>query len=403
MKILYLHTCPYIGGSSRSICFLYNELKNYNIEGIILTSKGEVEKYFNDYKFKVYKTFWVSQFDNTEYGYYRGVRWLVLLREIIFFPLALFKIIKIVKKEKIKLVHLNEGNLFIYSLFLKKFFSNIKIILHIRAVQCKKRNFRKKIFNIIADKYIDKIICIDERVKNSLDEILFKKTSIIHNGIKYYNDIKDYLKLELYEEYNKKYYFGFIGVLYKAKGIDIILKTFNILINKYKINNIKLIIAGKNSRIFKNKILKKIFEFLGIFFDMEKYIIDYIKENELDEYVEFRGFVNNPENFYKDIDILLFTTNLYAIGRPVFEAASFGLPSIVTLKEPIYEDEIIDSKNGFVINELNEEILVKKIMYIINNKEILKEVYKNVYKYFINIYDIKINAEKLFEIYKSLI
>ncbi|MCX8058996.1 MAG: glycosyltransferase [Spirochaetes bacterium] len=408
IKILYLHTCPTIGGSSRSLVLLYKELIKYNVEGIVLTSKGEVINYYKNNGFKVYIIKWLSQFDNTEYSYYKGIRWLVFIRELFYFIPSLIKVIKIIKKENVKIIHLNEGNLFIYCFFLKKLFKKIKILIHIRAIQSNKKGIRRKVFTNILKNYVDQIICIDERVKNSLNASLFYKTLVVHNGIEF-NDNNNYYfnKLKNVNLLSDCFNLGFIGVLYKAKGIDTILKAIDILINEKKLNKIKLYIAGKNSRIFKNKFFKKIVEILGLFFDMEKYIFEFIEKKNLTNYVKYLGFIKNNDDFYKKIDLLLFTTNLFAIGRPVFEAAKYGIPSIVTLKEPIFDDEIFDNYNGFTVNELNEEELANKIEYIynniFNNKNKLLEISDNVLNYFKRYFILENNANIIYNIYKNYI
>ena len=52
------------------------------VKPYLITQKGNVEKYLKKEKIKIKSTIGLSKFDNTRYGYYRGLRWLILLREI---------------------------------------------------------------------------------------------------------------------------------------------------------------------------------------------------------------------------------------------------------------------------------------------------------------------------------
>ena len=57
------------------------------------------------------------------------------------------------------------------------------------------------------------------------------------------------------------------------------------------------------------------------------------------------GHLENLENFYNKIDVLCFPSYLNALGRQIFEAAYYKIPSIVCLKKNI-SDSFLNKKTG---------------------------------------------------------
>ena len=83
--------------------------------------EGDFSKLLLENKFKVITLRGVSQFDNCEYSFYRGFRWLILLRELFYFFPTIFKLIKCKKKwGEFDIVHINDITMSIISLMIKK-------------------------------------------------------------------------------------------------------------------------------------------------------------------------------------------------------------------------------------------------------------------------------------------
>ena len=111
MKILLLHFAGPFGGSSRS---LYEMLKNLMLESkkdlelYFVTPKGTSERYFRELG-EVVAVKGLPQFDHGQYSYYRGVRWLVLLREVFYVPLLMVAAIKLrAKVGRVDVIHVND-------------------------------------------------------------------------------------------------------------------------------------------------------------------------------------------------------------------------------------------------------------------------------------------------------
>ena len=163
-NILIVHSIGEFSGSLKSLEeYLKIMVKDYNF--YFLTPSGIAEKRLQKYG-HVIKTLGLSKFDNSILGYYRGLRWLILLREILLIFPTLFSVFLIKKNiKKLDLIHFNEVTL-VPTIFIFKFFFKEPFILHCRILFKKNNYFGKRICKFLK-KNIFKIIAIDNDVKNS--------------------------------------------------------------------------------------------------------------------------------------------------------------------------------------------------------------------------------------------
>ena len=84
-RILYVHPIGQFSGSLKSLEESVRSVrKKYNV--CFLVPDGVATKRLSKYG-EVISNIGLSKFDNSKIGYYRGLRWLVLIREIFFvFP-----------------------------------------------------------------------------------------------------------------------------------------------------------------------------------------------------------------------------------------------------------------------------------------------------------------------------
>ncbi|HEY0233840.1 MAG TPA: glycosyltransferase family 1 protein, partial [Afipia sp.] len=85
MKVLYIHMAGAFGGASRS---LYEAVRSFPagaVTPVFVAPRGSVLDFFSRLG-EVIVARGISQFDNTRYGHYRGLRWLILLREMAYLP-----------------------------------------------------------------------------------------------------------------------------------------------------------------------------------------------------------------------------------------------------------------------------------------------------------------------------
>ena len=102
----------------------------------------------------------------------------------------------------------------------------------------------------------------------------------------------------------------------------------------------------------------------------------FTKEHNLENYVSFLGYVNEPEKTLVNSHILVHSTINEAFGMAIVEAMSCGLPVVAFKSGGI--PEIVDSgKNGFLVEEKNLTQFTNCLMQLILNDTLRNELSEN--------------------------
>lgn len=376
-KIFVVHHHKNFSGAARSMGELILSLKN-QIDFYVICPKGSSSNYFKKINKKVIEVKMVPRFNHFEIGYYRGVRWFLILRELYaFFYFFLFLIKLKTKYQNISFFHFNELELIVCAPLIKLFF-HTKITAHLRSrLEKQKGEIRIKILKKLSKKYLSKIISID---KDCFETTPIKKiTTIIYNGILKKN-------IKILKKTNSKLTFGFIGNFIKRKGIYELIKVFkNLDLKNY---NIKLICVGNKG---KNN-------FLLNFFYLEKNFSKFLHDENIlsNKNIKFLPPTYNLSDFYSKIDVIIFPSYMNAVGRPVIEASWFKKPSIIGLNKYNKDTAV---KNACLIFEPGNLLsLEKKILYLVRNKSKIKKMGKNAFFNAKKNFDIKKNSVKFLKL-----
>jgi hypothetical protein len=85
MRVLYIHMTGAFAGGCRSLYEVVRALPAGEVEPLFIAPRGSVHGFLSRLG-EAIEARGISQFDNTRYGYYRGLRWLVAIRELAFVP-----------------------------------------------------------------------------------------------------------------------------------------------------------------------------------------------------------------------------------------------------------------------------------------------------------------------------
>lgn len=394
MKILFLQGVSAFGGSTKSLLELYLQLKTKGIDGTVVCPSGKSEKLLSNSGMKTCRVLGLPQFDNTLYGYYRGFRWIILIREFVFLIPALFALLRLKLISKpFDIVHANEITLLPIGILVKKLFK-CPLVVHVRSVQRGQINdIRSRILFWMLKKYADSVIAIDETVKASIPPYIH--VNVIHNGINLLNQVMPLNDKSICTIPR----IGMVGALLRLKGVYEFLEAARILIND-RGQQIKFVIVGENARKTKG-IMAWIYKRLGFSDDVMSDMLTFIDTHHLNQSFEVKGFVQDVRTIYSDLDILCFPSYLNAAGRPVFEAALFGVPSIVAIREP-KSDTIIDKMTGLCINNTNPVILADAIEQLVKEPQERIKLGINARQLAEQHFDIRKNAILVMNIYYEL-
>jgi glycosyltransferase involved in cell wall biosynthesis len=391
VDVLYLHPASAYGGSSKSLIELYQILRKHDVRATVLTPAGSAAAAFADAGMSTITIRGLSQFDNTRYGHYRGVRWLILVRELAYLPISLLAI-WCLRRHRFDVLHVNEVTLLPVALFAKKLLG-LPMVVHVRSLQCEPTYSRRsKLFSYWLKQHADAVIAIDRTVAQTLDSEL--RVNIVHNGLG-----------KVYSGHNKKMprpegqplRVGFMGVLIALKGVYELVDAMRIL--KGRGVDIECVIAGENAREVHGVrawALRK----LGFARDVRSELKRLIHRHGLERQVHLLGFVKDIHALYPTLDILCFPSYLNAAGRPVFEAALFGVPSVVAIDDPPL-DAVLHGETGLAIPRPNPELIADALQSLAQNHEFRLALGCRAQAWALELFSIENSAAAVLRIYRQ--
>jgi len=207
-------------------------------------------------------------------------------------------------------------------------------------------------------------------VPMGVDASLFKKKKISKNKLGYGN-------------YNLLL---FVGRLSEQKGIEYLIKSMPDVLSKF--HNTKLLIIGEGG--YKNNFMKK------------------VKELHLGKNVEFLSSVSRSKliDYYNIADLFVYPslahkTGTEALGVVLLEALSCGTAVIGSDVGGI-RDIIKNKKTGLLTKQRNEKDIADKIVLLLKNKKLREKLAKEGQKFVRQNYSWPIIIKKFKEIYKKV-
>lgn len=368
MKILYVTNDSLMYGTNKEMIYLIDALKDKIDLEFLIPDKGaiEIELKKRNIKYKISKYYSsVKALDKKDNILKRTIK--IIINNIKKITLSNYY-----KKRNIDIIHSANSAVYMGALIAKRL--NVKHIWHIRELAEEDHNFtfynKKYIYSLFNS--ADKIICISNCVYNKYKNILNKdKMIMIYDGI----DIKKY---DIAKDTNSKNNLLFAGTLSETKGVKDAVLAVHSLVNE-GITNIHLYIAGEG-------ILKKELE-------------DFVKNNNMEEYITFLGYVNDMKKLRRKIKIALVCSRCEALGLVTVEAmASF---CIVIGTNTGATKEII-GESGLLYSYGNYLELKSKIKYALNNEKEMNNLIEKSYKNICEKFSIERCANKILSVYKEL-
>lgn len=391
VRILYLHPAAAFGGASKSLIELFACLRREGVSATVLTPRGPVCEAFSDAGMDVRPVRGLSQFDNTRYGHYRRLRWIILLRELLLLPFSVAAIWRL-RGERFDLLHVNEITLLPLGL-LAKWLLRIPMVVHVRSLQRSPGSgVRTRLLNRWLGRHADAVVAIDHTVRKTLDPML--EVHIVHNGLGI-----DTPPSRPGRPPQAAVKVGFLGVLIALKGIYELVEAMRIL--KGRGVAVHCLIAGENARQLsglKAWVLGK----LGFARDVRADLERLIAEHGLHGQVSLLGFVGDVRTLYPQLDVLCFPSHLDAAGRPVFEAAFYSIPSVVAVKDPV-PDAIIHEVTGLAIPRPDPELLADALQRLAEDQGLRLQLGEQARAWAEQNFAIASNASLMREVYQRLL
>jgi len=397
LSVLYVHHSGVFGGASRSLLEMVRAFPKGAVKPYLITQHGKVPAIFRQYEFEVMETIGLSQFDHTRFGYYRGVRWLLLLRELAWLPFTVLAMLKARKQwPEIDLIHINEVTN-VPSILLAGWLFRVPVIVHVRSVQQTQYGKLRRKWIIWLLKRSDVRIAIDSTVRNSLPQEL--AVDVVHNGFSCEGcrtEVKSYAD-NVFS--TRPMYVCFVGGLLVMKGILEFVQAARLC--REAGLNVKFIVVGETPRQHRS-MRAALLQHFGFSFDVPGWCTDFIERHGLEDIIEFRGFMLEIDAVYRQADVLCFPSHLNAVGRPVIEAALAGVPSIVAMSQ-LSDDTIRHQETGLMIREKDAGALFDAIAWFYRHPTEISRMGRAALTLAEQNFDIGKNAERVLKIYRDLL
>jgi glycosyltransferase involved in cell wall biosynthesis len=219
-------------------------------------------------------------------------------------------------------------------------------------------------------RFCDAVIAIDETVKQSLPKGI--EAQIVHNGFSLGSapEAEVLAVPSLTRRSKGEIKIAMVGQLHTMKGVYDFIEAARLC--KQRKIRAKFFLVGDGSRDLsglRGALLRRFGFVREVRGDAEKFV----EEHNLQDTVLLIGFTPNIRAVYKSIDVICFPSHLNAVGRPVFEAAFFGVPSIVAVKNP-RSDTFIEGETGLRVDSQNPHALADAVQYYYSHPEETKRM-----------------------------
>ena len=372
--ILYIITQSELGGAQKYVFDLAKNLQNeFNIS-VAVGEQGEKGELINKLKQKNIKYYIIPHLK----------RAISPINDL----LSLIEIIKLIKKIKPDIIHLNSSKISILG-SIASIFSKSKIIYTAHGwVFNEPMPKWKKLFYKYSEKFTalfkNKIICVSEFDRQiAIKEKICspKKLITIHNGIKQINFLsKQEARQKLFKNnQDSKLIIGTIANLYKTKGLEYLIQSIKILTSNFQFPIITIIIGEGKER---------------------KNLQNLINQLNLKNSIFLFGKINNASELLKAFDIYICSSIKEGLSYTLIEAMQAELP-IVATNVGGNSELIENNKTGILIKPQNQQELTNAINYLIKNKALSNQLRVNAEQKAMNEFSLESMISKTKKIYKN--
>lgn len=276
------------------------------------------------------------------------------IKKSLFFINAYRKLKKLIKQNAFDIIHIHMS--YKGSFYRKYYITKLckkykkKVIIHLHGSEfkefynrgdAKRKKQIQELFSIA-----DVSIVLGEDWKKFVLKISPTANVVVINNAVALPEIKD-------KEARETRTFLFLGALIQRKGVADLLNAVNQMKNE-RISDFRLVVAGAGAE--------------------EKRLKEYVKNNNLQDYVDFMGWVTKEQKpaLFEKADVLVLPSYNEGLPIAILEAMSYGLPIISTNVGSIAE-AIKENENGFLIKPGDVGALVRAMSALTLDSEMWKK------------------------------
>lgn len=318
-KILFVSHFSFLYGANRSLYSLIHYFKDQGLDvGVLMPSKGKFYVQLQKEGIPVYSMRFFFEVMYVKFNPKYLSLPLLWIYNLIVFPFLVWKIHKINPD-----VIYSNSSVDAYSIWVAKILGK-KHVVHIREFMYEDFGARFILGKKLKAWYLglsDKIVIISNAIANKVFRGIPRNAKVIYNGVK---------KPSVVHEYNsavkQSIRLGVVGNIDISKQQDLAIKYMPKILEKFPHTTLHII--GDKECSYK------------------KYIIKLVDELNLKNSVIFEGFVENIEDIYKKMDVLLMCSRCEGFGRVTVESMLRNIP-VIGYDSGGTTEIIEDRKTGF--------------------------------------------------------
>ena len=264
---------------------------------------------------------------------------------------SVLSIVKQMKENGITVIQCHSGKYILLCLALK-YLTGAKLIFYKHNVVKAKTD----IYHRWVQSQVDAFICVSKKVYDAqVIPNIIDKYYLVYNGV----NIRRFPVLSDNNIPNKRFVVGYAGRIIENKGIFDLLDAVRVLHNKF--DEIRLLICGDGKSV-----------------DIEQ-MNQYIKQHQMEEYVQYMGFQKDMNRWYRSIHCLVAPSKVQeAFGLVLCEAMYCKVP-VITSTSGAQAEIIEDGKSGILIDTVNSESIVEAIQDFIENDAVRESIIEQGY------------------------
>lgn len=361
INILHLSSGLPVGGSSRVLldilaCFKQRK----DVQNILAVTSDNIDESYQK----------ELSFLNKESQYFLKEKQRISL---------ILKLVNIIKKHKVNIIHCDGFEGFKISMVLKLFLPKLKLVYTIHDTNLIKKYRKRSIFakNI----FVDAHIAISKAVEEECKDHSLKNIVQINNGINLDKFLQKGVKINESQDFIK--IINVARIQLPKKGQDILIKA----LNECKIKGLKFscdFVGGVDD----------------VDMDSFAYLKSLVKEYNLENEIHFLGNRTDIIELLQQSDLFILPSRFEGFGLVILEAMASGLPVIASnIDGP--KEIITHEANGILFENENYLELAGKIADLYSNRQKLINIAKAGFKLSEN-YGIETMCDKYCELYNKL-
>ena len=299
---------------------------------------------------------------------------------------TILKLYFLIKKEKIDVVHVNNG--ISIPIIMGADLAKVPCLVSLRSFVNKgiaSRKILKKTDYFIAN---SQAVKRDFTVKSGIND---EKVKVIYNGInideilaKVHNSTSQARILFGIKENQK--IIGTVGRLIKWKRQDLLISAAEKLLHRGV--DFKCLIIGDSQNDLESK-------------NYENKLRNMVKERNLDKNVIFTGFIENPLEIMKGFDVFVLPSIIEPFGNVVLESMVLGVP-VVAFNEGGPAEVITHQKDGVLVPVGDVDALTESIFQLLTEMDFHHLLAENAIRKVKNDFSLEKSVKQLDELYKEV-